>query len=115
VEEPIPKTVVEFLTFPFTLVGLLLLLLFFNYWLRLKKVSIKSGDKVDNKAATEKIATVRKEILIVLLIFAIAIFSFFGHLVAWSSTQLSPPSQPPNAIASNQIATIHPRLFRVEF
>lgn len=40
------------------------------------------------------------------LILAIAIFSFFGHLVAWSSTQLSPQSQPPTAIASNQIATI---------
>ncbi len=72
VEEPIPKTVVEFLTFPFTLVGLLLLLLFFNYWLRLKNINIKSGDKADNKVASEKVATVRKEILIVLLIFAIA-------------------------------------------
>jgi hypothetical protein len=72
VEEPIPKTVVEFLTFPFTLVGLLLLLIFFNYWLRLKKIAIKSGEKVDNKAANEKVATVKKEILIVLLIFAIA-------------------------------------------
>ncbi|ELS32897.1 MULTISPECIES: hypothetical protein [Pseudanabaena] len=72
VEEPIPKTVVEFLTFPFTLVGILLLLLFFNYWLRLKNLSVKSGEKVDNKGAAEKIGIVRKEILIVLLIFAIA-------------------------------------------
>ena len=36
VEDPIPKIVIEFLSFPFTLVGILLLLLFFNYWLRLK-------------------------------------------------------------------------------
>ena len=33
VEEPIPKIVIDFLSFPFTLVGILLLLLFFNYWL----------------------------------------------------------------------------------
>ncbi len=72
VEEPIPRIVVDFLTFPFTLVGIILLLLFFNYWLRLKDVKIKSGDKADNKGASEKIAIVSKEILIVLLIFAIA-------------------------------------------
>ena len=72
VEEPIPRIVVDFLTFPFTLVGIILLLLFFNYWLRLKDVKIKSGDKADNKGAAEKIAIVSKEILIVLVIFAIA-------------------------------------------
>jgi hypothetical protein len=72
VEEPIPRIVVEFLTFPFTLVGIILLLLFFNFWLRLKDLKIKSGDKVDNKGASDKIAIVSKEILIVLLVFAIA-------------------------------------------
>jgi hypothetical protein len=72
VGEPIPRIVVEFLTFPFTLVGIVLLLLFFNYWLRLKDLRIKSGDDVDNRVASAKVATVRKEILIVLLIFAIA-------------------------------------------
>jgi len=72
VGEPIPRIVVEFLTFPFTLVGILLLLLFFNYWLRLRDLRVKSGDKADNKSASDKIATVSKEILIVLLIFAIA-------------------------------------------
>ena len=72
VEEPIPRTVVEFLAFPFTLIGIILLLLFFNYWLRLKTINIKSGDKVDNKGAAEKVAIVRKEILIVLLILAFA-------------------------------------------
>ncbi|MBD2316010.1 hypothetical protein [Phormidium tenue] len=72
VEEPIPRIIVDFLTFPFTLVGIILLLLFFNFWLRLKDLKIKSGDKVDNKGASEKVATVTKEILIVLLIFAIA-------------------------------------------
>ncbi len=72
VEDPIPKIVIEFLSFPFTLVGILLLLLFFNYWLRLKDLKIKSGDKVDNKGAIDKVAIVTKEILIVLIIFAIA-------------------------------------------
>jgi hypothetical protein len=72
VEEPIPKIVIDFLSFPFTLVGILLLLLFFNYWLRLKNINIKSGDKADNKGASEKISIVRKEILIVLVLFAIA-------------------------------------------
>ena len=72
VGEPIPRIVVEFLTFPFTLVGVLLLLLFFNFLLRLKDLKIKSGDKVDNKAASDKIAIVSREILIALLIFAIA-------------------------------------------
>ncbi|MFM7600661.1 MAG: hypothetical protein ACKO7R_05605 [Pseudanabaena sp.] len=72
VEDPIPRIVVDFLTFPFTLVGIILLLLFFNYWLRLKDLNIKSGEKVDNKAASSKVAIVSKEILIVLLLFAIA-------------------------------------------
>ena len=72
VEDPIPKIIVDFLSFPFTLVGILLLLLFFNYWLRLKDLKIKSGDKVDNKGASDKVTTVAKEILIALLIFAIA-------------------------------------------
>ena len=72
VDDPIPRIVVDFLAFPFTLVGIILLLLFFNYWLRLKELKIKSGDKVDNKGASEKIGIVTKEILIVLLIFAIA-------------------------------------------
>ncbi len=72
VDDPIPKIVVDFLTFPFTLVGILLLLLFFNYWLRLRTLKIKSGEKVDNKGASEKIAIVTKEIFLVLIIFAIA-------------------------------------------
>ncbi|MBD2175729.1 hypothetical protein H6F42_02190 [Pseudanabaena sp. FACHB-1998] len=72
VEEPIPKTVIDFLSFPFTLTGIILLLLFFNHWLRLRDIKIKSGDKVDNKGAIEKIAIVTKELLIVLIIFAIA-------------------------------------------
>ena len=72
VEDPIPRIVVDFLTFPFTLVGIILLLLFFNYWLRLKDLNIKSGEKVDNKAASSKVAIVSKEMLIVLLLFAIA-------------------------------------------
>ena len=72
VEDPIPKIVVEFLSFPFTLVGILLMLLFFNFWLRLKDIKIKSGDKVDNKGASEKVAIVSKEILIALILFAIA-------------------------------------------
>ena len=49
-----------------------LYLLFFNYWLRLKDIKIKSGDKVDNKVAESKVAIVTKEILIVLILFAIA-------------------------------------------
>lgn len=72
VEDPVPKVVVEFLTFPFTLVGILLLLLTANYWLRLRNISIRSGDKVDNKGAVERVSTVRREIIIALLIFAIA-------------------------------------------
>ena len=72
VDDPIPKIVVDFLTFPFTLVGILLLLLFFNYWLRLRTLKVKSGEKVDNKGASEKIAIVTKEIFLVLIIFAIA-------------------------------------------
>ena len=43
VEEPIPRVVVEFLTFPFTLVGIVLLLLFFN-WLRIKDLKIKRAN-----------------------------------------------------------------------
>ena len=72
VEEPIPKTVVEFLTFPFTLVGMILLLLFFNCWLRPRYLNIKSGEKVDNKVVVDRVSTVRREIFIVLLLFAIA-------------------------------------------
>ncbi len=72
VEDPIPKIIVDFLSFPFTLVGILLLLLFFNYWLRLRNIKIKSGDEVDNKGASDKVKTVAKEILIALLLFAIA-------------------------------------------
>jgi hypothetical protein len=72
VEDPIPKIVVDFLAFPFTLVGILLLLLFVNYWFRLKDLKIKSGDKVDNKGASDKVAIVTKEILIVFLIMAIS-------------------------------------------
>ena len=72
VEEPVPKIVVEFLSFPFTLVGILLMLLFFNFWLRLKDIKIKSGDKVDNKGAAEKFDIVGREILIALILFAIA-------------------------------------------
>jgi len=72
VDDPIPKIIVDFLSFPFTLVGILLLLLFFNYWLRLRTLKIKSGEKVDNKGASDKIATVTKEIFLVLIIFAIA-------------------------------------------
>lgn len=72
VEDPVPKIVVEFLSFPFTLVGILLMLLFFNFWLRLKDIKIKSGDKVDNKGAAEKIEIVSREILIALILFAIA-------------------------------------------
>ena len=72
VDDPIPKIIVDFLSFPFTLVGILLLLLFFNYWLRLRTLKVKSGEKVDNKGASEKIATVTREIFLVLMIFAIA-------------------------------------------
>ena len=72
VEEPVPKIIVDFLSFPFTLTGIIILLLFFNYWLRLKDIKIKSGDKVDNKVAESKVAIVTKEILIVLILFAIA-------------------------------------------
>ncbi len=72
VDDPIPKIIVDFLSFPFTLVGIVLLLLFFNYWLRLRTLKVKSGEKVDNKGASEKIATVTKEIFLVLIIFAIA-------------------------------------------
>ena len=72
VDDPIPKIIVDFLSFPFTLVGILLLLLFFNYWLRLRTLKVKSGEKVDNKGASEKIATVTREIFLVLIIFAIA-------------------------------------------
>ena len=71
VDDPIPKIIVDFLSFPFTLVGILLLLLFFN-WLRLRTLKVKSGEKVDNKGASEKIATVTREIFLVLMIFAIA-------------------------------------------
>ncbi|MFN9858470.1 MAG: hypothetical protein ACK556_10260, partial [Pseudanabaena sp.] len=60
VEDPIPKIVVEFLSFPFTLTGIILLLIFFNFWLRLKDLKIKSGDKVDNKGAADKLAIVSK-------------------------------------------------------
>lgn len=62
VEEPVPKIIVDFLSFPFTLTGVIILLLFFNYWLRLKDIKIKSGDKVDNKVAESKVAIVTKEI-----------------------------------------------------
>ena len=72
VDDPIPKIIVDFLSFPFTLVGIVLLLLFFNYWLRLRTLKVKSGEKVDNKGASDKIATVTKEIFLVLIIFAIA-------------------------------------------
>lgn len=72
VDDPIPKIIVDFLSFPFTLVGIVMLLLFFNYWLRLRTLKVKSGEKVDNKGASEKIATVTKEIFLVLIIFAIA-------------------------------------------
>ncbi len=72
VEDPVPKIVVEFLSFPFTLTGIILLLLFFNFWLRLKDLKIKSGDKVDNKGAADKVAIVTKEILIVLILFAVS-------------------------------------------
>ena len=72
VDDPIPKIIVDFLSFPFTLVGIILMLLFFNYWLRLRDIRIKSGDKVDNKGASDRISTVSKELLIVLIIFAIA-------------------------------------------
>ncbi len=72
VEEPVPKIIVEFLTFPFTLVGILLLLLFFNFWLRLLGIKIKSGEKVDNKDAADKVAIVSREILIALILLAIA-------------------------------------------
>lgn len=72
VEDPIPKIVVEFLSFPFTLTGIILLLIFFNFWLRLKDLKIKSGDKVDNKGAADKLAIVSKEILIVLILFAVS-------------------------------------------
>lgn len=72
VEEPIPKVVAQFLTFPFTIIGILLLLLFFNWFLRLKDLKIKSGDKVDNKGAADKVAIVSREILIALIILAIA-------------------------------------------
>ncbi|MDX2257205.1 MAG: hypothetical protein NW214_16970 [Pseudanabaenaceae cyanobacterium bins.39] len=72
VEDPIPKIVVDFLAFPFTLTGILLLLLTFNYWFRLKDLKIKSGDKVDNKGAVDTVGVVTKELLIVLIIFAIA-------------------------------------------
>ncbi|NUN64643.1 YdcF family protein [Pseudanabaena biceps] len=72
VEDPIPKIVVDFLAFPFTLTGILLLLMFFNYTFRLKDLKIKSGEKVDNKGDSDRIATVTKELLIVLLLFAIA-------------------------------------------
>jgi len=72
VDDPIPKIVVEFLTFPFTLVGILLMLLFFNFVLRLKDIKIKSGDKVDNKGAAEKVDIVGREVLIALILFAIA-------------------------------------------
>lgn len=71
VEEPVPKVIIDFLSFPFTLTGVILLLLFFNYWLRLKDIKIKSGEKVDNKGAETKIGIVTKEILIVLILFAI--------------------------------------------
>ena len=72
VDDPIPKIIVDFLSFPFTLVGILLLLLFFNYWLRLRTLKVRSGEKVDNKGASDKIATVTREIFLVLMIFAIA-------------------------------------------
>ena len=72
VDDPIPKIIVDFLSFPFTLVGIVMLLLFFNYWLRLRTLKVKSGEKVDNKGASDKIATVTKEIFLVLIIFAIA-------------------------------------------
>jgi hypothetical protein len=72
VEEPIPKVVAQFLTFPFTITGILLLLLFFNFWLRLRDIKIKSGDKVDNKGAVDKVSTVSREMLIALTILAIA-------------------------------------------
>jgi len=72
VEEPIPKVITQFLTFPFTLIGIILLLLFFNYWLRLKDLKIKTGEKVDNKGAIDKVAIVTREILIALIILAIA-------------------------------------------
>ena len=72
VDDPIPKIIVDFLSFPFTLVGILLLLLFFNYWLRLRTLKVRSGEKVDNKGASDKIATVNREIFLVLMIFAIA-------------------------------------------
>jgi len=72
VEDPIPKIVVDFLSFPFTLTGILLLLMVLNYSFRLKDLKIKSGDKVDNKNAIERVSAVTRESLIILLIFAIA-------------------------------------------
>lgn len=72
VEDPVPKIVVDFLSFPFTLTGIILLLMVLNYWFRLRDLKIKSGDKVDNKGATERINTVARESLVILLIFAIA-------------------------------------------
>ncbi len=72
VEDPTPKIVIDFLSFPFTLTGIILLLLFFNFQLRLKDAKIKSGDKVDNKGVADRISIVTREILIVLILFAIA-------------------------------------------
>lgn len=72
VEDPIPKIVVDFLSFPFTLTGIILLLMVLNYSFRLKDLRIKSGDKVDNKNAIERVNAVARESLIILLIFAIA-------------------------------------------
>ncbi|CAN1212086.1 hypothetical protein TUMEXPCC7403_17910 [Tumidithrix helvetica PCC 7403] len=81
VDQPVPKLVIDLFTFPFTVTGIILLLLFFNL-LRLKnpKSYVRSGKEVDNKNALVKLEKVSLEILIAFIIFAIASNNAFSTL-----------------------------------
>lgn len=81
VDQPIPRFATELLTFPFTLTGMIIILLFSNL-LRLKepKSYIKSGKEVDNKNAWERIGKVNLELRIAFLIFVIASNNAFSTL-----------------------------------
>lgn len=77
----VPSFIIELLTFPFTLTGIILFLLFFN-WRAIDNIKIRSGKEVDNSAAQAQLFRMRRGFLIALIIFAIASHNATSNLFA---------------------------------